>query len=133
MSNDASASTDENNRENQTSVSCNATVTDSLDSIFSLLGNSRCRHLLYHLFTMDGNTTEYDTAVDAVYRYERAGTKPNDRPSREEIRLAVQHDLLPRLGEAEVLEYDNRQETIRFREPPELKEWVERARKKELE
>lgn len=135
MSDDASESIDENKMDvgNPTSVNRNSTVTDNLGPIFNLLRNSRCRYLLYYLFAVDRDIVECDAAVNAVYKYERAGTKTKDQLSREEIRLVVHHILLPRLGEAGVLEYDNRQGTIRFKEPPELKEWVEHARTKELE
>lgn len=90
-------------RMNRTSVSRNATVTDNLDSMFSLLCDSRRRYLLYYLFTVDSNVVELEAAVNAVYTYETAGTETDDQASREAVRVSLHHTLLPRLGDAGVL------------------------------
>ena len=116
-----------------TSVSRNSTVTGSLDTIFKLLSAARRRYLLYYLLTMDGDIVEFEAAVNAVYKYEAAGDNAGDHSSREEIRIALRHNHLPCLANAGVLDYDLRQGTIRFREPPALEEWVEHARHKELD
>lgn len=110
-----------------------STVTDSLSTIFSLLCDSRRRYLLYYLFTLDGTVVEFEAAVNAVYKYEAAEREAGDHSSREDVRITLHHDHLPRLANAGVLEYDRRQGTIRFTEPSVLEEWAEHARYKELE
>lgn len=108
-----------------------STVTESLSTVFGLLGDSRRRYLLYYLSTRDGDVAELPAAANAVARYEAAET--DDAASREEVKIELHHDHLPRLSKAEVLDYDERQGTIRFTGHPLLEAWVETVRDEELE
>ena len=116
-----------------TSVTRNSTVTESLSTVFDLLGDSRRRYLLYYLSTLDGDVAEFPAAVNAVSRYEAVGTETHDAASREEVEIDIHHDHLPRLSKAGVLDYDERQGTIRFRGHPPLEAWIETVRNEELE
>lgn len=111
----------------------NSNVTDSLSTVFGLLCDSRRRYLLYYLSTRNGDVTELAAAVNAVSRYEAAGTEADDAFPREEVRIELHHDHLPRLSKAGVLDYDERQGTIRFAGDAALEEWVEATRNEELE
>lgn len=107
-------------------------VTEHHDVIFDVLSVARRRYLLYYLLTLDGNVAELEAAVNAVCRYETAGTEGDDAP-RENVRIDLHYAQVPRLAEAGVLDYDRRQRTIRFRGDPALEEWAEHARYKELD
>lgn len=110
-----------------------STVTESLDSTFGHLCDSRRRYLLYYLLTVDETVVEVDAAANAIRQYEAAGTESDDPPSREDLRSELREDYLPDLKRAGVLDYDPRHGTIRFDGHPPLEEWVEHARHKEME
>lgn len=122
-------------------MSRSVTVTDRIDAICELLGDSRRRHLLDYLVGTDGEVFELADAVIAVREREMAETKTetesemetSDQPSREEVRTTLHHSHLPRLADAEVLDYDTRHGTIRFPGHGEVEEWLEHARSRELE
>lgn len=136
MSDDSSAREEGENIDgvkNPFSVSRYPTVTDSLNVIFGLLGDDHRRYLLYYLRGMDGAVAEFEAAVNAVYKYEAAGADTDDHASWEEIRIELHHTHLPRLADAEIVDYDPRHGTIRFTGHPALEEWVDHARYKELD
>lgn len=95
--------------------------------------DSRRRYLLYYLVAVDGEVFELADAVTAVRNHESAGTEMDDHSSREEVRTTLHHTHLPRLADAEILDYDPRQGTIRFTGHNEVEEWIEYAESKELE
>jgi len=117
----------------QRSVSRNPTVTDRLDTIFGLLCNPRHRYLLYYLVSVDGEVFELADAVTVVRNHEIAGTEMDDHPSRKEVRTTLHHTHLPRLADAEILDYDPRQGTIRLTGYNEAEEWLEYVESKEWE
>lgn len=116
-----------------TSITRNSTVTDSLDTIFDLLSDSRRRYLLYYLSSINGNVAEFEAAVNAVYKYETAGTEGDDQTSQRNVQIGLHHSELPRLADAGVLDYDRRHGTIHFTGHPAIEEWAEHARYKEIE
>lgn len=117
---------------NLTSITRFSDVSEYHDVIFDVLSVARCRYLIYYLLALDGNVAGFEAAVNAVYRYEAAGTEYDDAP-RENIRVDLHHTQVPRLAEAGILEYDRRQGTLRFRGDPALEEWAEHVRSKELD
>lgn len=115
------------------SVSRHPDVTDDLDTVFDLLCVARRRYLLYYLSILDGDMAELEAAVDAVYAYEAAGMDGEDTPSRVQVRTDLLHAQLPRLADANILDYDRRHGTIHVEDMPSLAEWLDHARHKELE
>jgi len=122
-----------NEGENLTSLTRYPRVTDSLDTVFDLLSNAHRRYLLYYLLTIKGDVVEFEAAVNAVCKYEAAGTDSDDYATFETIRMELHHSHLPKLAEAGVIDYDRRQGTIRATPTPPLEEWVEYAEWKELD
>jgi hypothetical protein len=114
------------------SVTRHSGVTENLDTVFELLSDARRRYLLYYLFAMDGTVAEFEAAVNAVYRYEVAGSD-GDGSARENVGIALHHSHLPHLADAGVIDYDRRHGTIRFTGSPALEEWLEHAQYKELD
>lgn len=109
-----------------------STVTERLSTVFHLLCDPRRRYLLYYLVMVDGDVVEIPAAVNAVSNFEAADTETDDTSPKAEIRIALHHNHLPRLSNAGILDYDERQGTIRFTGNPALEEWVEHARQSEL-
>jgi len=108
-------------------------ITTDLDTVFGLLEVARRRYLLYYLYEMDGEVTELEGVVEAVYACEAAGADSGDAPPRQRIRTDLHHMQLPTLEQANVIEYDHRQGTIRFSGLPSIEEWLEHARYRELD
>ncbi|WP_224447595.1 DUF7344 domain-containing protein [Haloprofundus salilacus] len=108
-------------------------VSADLDAIFDLLSVARLRYVLYHLYGMNSDVTETEAVVDAVCEYEAAGTERADPPSRNQVRIDLHHSKLPRLNAAGLVDYDPRQNEIRFYHSPSLEEWLEHARHMEFE
>lgn len=137
-------------------------VTTDLCTVFDLLRMPRRRYLLYHLIDLDESGTTYDAAISAVQRFEAAGFEGNaveatrvdvadddgplvadadepeatldgGTPSREAVRLDLCHVQLPRLESAGILEYDRRDEYIRFYGHSALEPWLTDARRAEFD
>jgi len=115
------------------SVSRRSTTTGRLDTMFDVLSNPRRRYLLYHAADVDEAVVELEAAVEAVAEYERDGSETVDRSTWDDVRIALHHDHLPRLASAGILDYDDRQGTIRLPADDGLEEWVAFARSKEGE
>ena len=118
---------------NLTSITRHPDVSDYHDVVFDALSVARRRYLIYYLLSLDANVVEFEAAVNAVYKYEAAGTENEDTTLRENVRVDLHHTHVPRLANAGLLEYDRRQGTIRFRGDSVLEEWAVHARYKELE
>ena len=118
---------------NSTTTTRYPVVTDSLDTVFGLLENAHRRYLLYYLFTMERDLAEFDVMMNAIRRYEVGNTDSDDPATPEQIRAELHHVHLPRLANADVIDYDRRQGTVRFTPTPALEEWAEYARYNEIE
>ncbi|WP_158059426.1 DUF7344 domain-containing protein [Halorussus halophilus] len=108
-------------------------VTADLNTVFSLLSNEHCRYLLYYLVTKEGEVAEIDDAVKGVSKYKAAGEETDKQVNREKVRIELHHSLLPKLRDAEVIDYDQRHGTIRFTGDSALVEWVDHAQHEEVE
>jgi hypothetical protein len=118
-------------RESPTATTRYSAVTENLDAAFDVLSEARRRYLLYYLLELDGEVTDLDAAVEAVRTYEGVGTETGDPPPEEQVRTALHHVHLPRLGRTGIVDYDPRQGTIRFAGHPSLEEYAEHARHRE--
>lgn len=71
--------------------------------------------------------------VEAVRQYEAADAEGDELPPRQPIRTSLIHVHLPRLASMGVLDHDVRSGTVRFHGYAPLGEWLERARRHELD
>lgn len=108
-------------------------VTEDLGEIFGLLRSARRRYLLYHLYGHEAEVTDSDDAIDAVCAYEKLGGERDGFPPREQVRIDLHHAQFPLLEDAGIIDYDPRQETIRYRGSASLEEWLEYSRHVELD
>lgn len=103
-----------------------------LDEVFEALAHSRRRYLLYCLTKASGSVTERSELVAALQVFEEEATEGDASPTRESIELDLHHTHLPKLADAGFVEYDTRQGTVRYDEPPALQEWLAHAFYKEV-
>lgn len=116
-----------------TPESRDAHETNQLDTVFGLLRAARRRYLLYYLYDAEDEVISVEELVEAVREYEGADTTADDLPQRQSIRTSVVHNHLPRLGAMNVLDYDPRSGTVRFKGHLPLETWLEQARQLELD
>lgn len=107
--------------------------TDQLDSVFSVLQAARRRYLLYYLYAEEGNVRPLEEVVEAVRKYEAAGNGEDELPSRQVVRTSLVHTHLPKLAGVGVLDHDPRRGTVKFHGYTPLEEWLEWARRLELD
>ena len=95
----------------------------SLGSLFKILADPHRRYTMYHLATMDSETIDLSILVAALS--ERVATSP------ERISIELRHVHLPKLVDHNLIEYDERSETIRYCDSDRVKTVVEFARSEE--
>lgn len=79
-----------------------------LDEVLDLLADRHRRYTIYCLVCEDAAVFDYETVC--AYLTDRCP----DVGGREEQKIVLHHETLPRLAEAGVVEYDSRSETIRY-------------------
>lgn len=91
----------------------------TVDDVLNCLANSRRRFVLYTLEQQD--VVELDELAAEVAARE-AATSPAEVSGDHRERVATQlvHTHLPKLAQAQFVEYDPRSQVIRYRDPPRL-------------
>lgn len=97
-----------------------------LDRILEGLSRPRARRVLYCL--AEEEPRELDELAGAVAKLE-AESQPTAE-QRERVKIAIYHDVLPKLVDRQLVEYDPRSKTVCFRQsPPELDEFLQLCRR----
>lgn len=94
-----------------------------LDELFEVLADGHRRRLLEYLEDAEDDVAALPELVDHV-----ADESADDR---ERVAVTLHHSHLPKLAEADIVEYDARSETVRYRGGQFVGEWVEIARRYE--
>lgn len=100
---------------------------ESTHRLFGLLSSRRRRYLLYHLRRAPDDAVDFDDAVERVLAWERADddeASPEDA-HRHDVAVSFHHVHIPKLVEADVIEYDERSETIRYHEAAAIERCLE--------
>ncbi|WP_158057374.1 DUF7344 domain-containing protein [Halorussus halophilus] len=94
-------------------------MSGKFDEWFSVLADRECRYVLYYF-------SESDTSVASVAELaEHIGDHDDyHRSDSDRLELSLYHAKLPKLAEADVVEYDARSKTVRYHGHPILEEWV---------
>lgn len=100
-------------------------TTPSLDTVFSLLASRRRRLVCLHFARADETATEVTDLAERVAAMEAAG-EPSDA-LRAEVEAALRHVHLPKLADADVVDYDHRSGSVRYWRQATLEEYVEHA------
>ena len=101
------------------------------DQLFSLLASARRRHALYCLAAATSSSTLTTAELaDRLAVLEARAT--DDQHSRTEIELTLRHSHLPKLDDADVIDYDPEQSVVLYRGGRRADRWIDRAMEAEL-
>lgn len=89
----------------------------SLDELLTLLSNSGCRSLLWHLQRSSGEVYEVGTLANEIADHE-------ERDS-DQIRIQLTHSTLPQLEDSGIIKYDARSNTVRYQSHSQLEELLD--------
>lgn len=87
-----------------------------LDTLFRVLADNRRRYVLYCFEETDQTVVSLTDLAEQLVTWERQWDDTTDRSEskhRKRIRIALHHDHLPRLADANLIEYDARSEMVR--------------------
>jgi hypothetical protein len=94
-----------------------------LGSLFNVLADPHRRYSMYHLATMDGETVALSELIAALS--EHIATPP------EQLETDLRHIHLPKLADHNLIEYDERSETIRYHDGERVETVLEFAQSEE--
>lgn len=100
----------------------------SLDRLFELLADRRCRYTLYYLEEVTSPVVTLDELADQLVVWEREWDNYEssvDDDHRENVCIDLHHNQLPRLADEALIDYDARTQTIRNWGEPSLVEWAQ--------
>ena len=106
------------------SVSDQQTAAVDLDALFEVLADGHRRRLLGYFEDTDDDVAAFSDLVEHVAD-ESVGVSNDDH---ERVAVNLHHSHLPKLEDANLVEYDPRSETVRYRGGPVVSSWVEMAR-----
>ncbi|MFC7081107.1 DUF7344 domain-containing protein [Halorussus caseinilyticus] len=110
------------------SVSDERTTTGTdLDQLFEVLADGYRRRVLAYLDDTDDGIAAFSELVEHVAD-DSDGESTDDH---ERIAVNLHHNHLPKLEDANVVEYDPRSEVVRYRGDPFVADWVELAQSHE--
>lgn len=101
-------------------------TTLSLDEMLDLLANRQRRCLLEGLKEEADPTVSLDDAVSYVGN--QIAEESEHQPTEEDVKVQLRHHHLPRLAESNLVDFDPRSETIRYRENEQLEAFHEHVR-----
>jgi hypothetical protein len=97
------------------------------DAVFGALADWRRREVVDYFRDTGATTATVDELAFLIAAYEPDGTGGASRPH-EELVGELAEDHLPRLARANVVEYDSRSGTVRYRGQPTVEKWLEHVR-----
>lgn len=109
-------------------------TSQKLDVMLRTLADNRRRYVLYYLEDVDKTAVELTEVTEQLVRWERewdGTTDLSQSKHREHMQVDLHHHHLPRLAEANLVEYDPRSEMLRQWESGTIQQCVE-ANAKEL-
>lgn len=107
-----------------------STPTPSLDTVFDLLSDQRRRYVLYHLVNAGDDVVDYEDLAEQVAVWEAEGDPSEDHVDR--VAANLYHIHLPKLTDANVIDFDQRSGDVRFWGQPTVEEYAEHAAMQEL-
>jgi DNA-binding transcriptional ArsR family regulator len=91
----------------------------SLDALLKLLSSEQRRRVLSYLERKASDTTDLETLVDHIH------DEVDDVTAPKQARLALVHNHLPKLATHGIIEYDQRSETVQYRDGDRLETLLE--------
>ncbi|WP_137283642.1 DUF7344 domain-containing protein [Halorussus salinisoli] len=99
------------------------TTQTDLDELFEVLADGHRRHVLGYLTGIDDEVAAFSELVEHVA--DNLAEETTD--DHERVAMNLHHNHIPKLEDANVVEYDLRSETVRYRGGPVVADWVELA------
>ena len=103
-----------------------ALETSEIDVLLEALADPQRRGILAALAEADDNVAAFSDLIDRVVAREGVSERSRDR-----VATGLFHRHLPKLADADLVEYDARSETVRYRGGPVAERWLELARSHE--
>lgn len=95
-----------------------------LDSLFEILADEQRREILVYLDHVDDGVAAFSDLIEHVAD-ESEDASSTDR---DQLAVTLHHNHLPKLSDADIVEYDTRSERVRYRGGPVVTDWLELAR-----
>lgn len=99
--------------------------------MLDILANSPRRHLLSHLQTQANETSSVEEATKHILT--ELAKEQGKQPNHDDVQINLQHQYIPKLVDAGVIEFDVRSQKIRYRPNQRLEELHDRVREFKLE
>lgn len=110
-----------------------AVTTPSFDVLFDLLSKSRRRYALYALTRSEDGIADAETLADEVAMLEaKLEGVTLDGSLREDVFESLREKHLPKIADADIVDYDERSGIVRYWRQPTLEEYLEHTQYKEL-
>ncbi|WP_321113007.1 DUF7344 domain-containing protein [Halorussus salinisoli] len=110
-----------------------AVRTPSFDTLFGLLAESRRRYALYALIGTQDGLADVEALADEVAMWEaRTEDERITDAARQEVADELRETHLPKLAEADIVEFDARSDVVRYWRQPTLEEYLEHTHYKEF-
>ncbi|MFC7046302.1 hypothetical protein ACFQH6_13585 [Halobacteriaceae archaeon GCM10025711] len=103
----------------------------SLDAAFDVLSDRRRRFVLHYLMDEPDEPVTTDELVDKVLEWEADDDRGDDY--RQRVTVNLHHVHLPKLADANVVDYDPRSETVRYWGQPVVEEYAEHVAQADLQ
>lgn len=97
----------------------------SLDATFDVLAVADRRTILATLIEASDNVASIDELVNQLV--ERKAEETGELPSPDHVEMQIHHIHLPKLAEIGLVEYDVRNEELRYWPDEHLEAWLQRA------
>lgn len=94
----------------------------STDTALQILANQQRRRLLHHLVDADG-----PVPMDKLYATVFTNTSSSEEPTefRDRFKIQLHHVHLPKLQEADLIEYDRASSTVQYQSDDKIEEFLE--------
>ena len=103
-----------------------ALETSEIDVLLEALADPHRRGILAALVEADDDVAAFSELIDRVLARDDVSERSRDR-----VATSLFHRHLPKLADADLVEYDERSETVRYRGEPVAEQWLELARNHE--
>lgn len=103
----------------------------ALETVFKTLSDRRRRYALYALHRAEGNSMTIPQLARRIEELDGGGSTTGRDRDRTDIVDDLRSRHVPALVAIDVVECDDRSETVRYHTVPSLEEWLEHAEYKE--
>ena len=105
-----------------------ATTETDLDQLFEVLADGKRRQLLAYLVETDDDVAAFSELIEHV-----ADDSDGESSDNERIAVGLHHTHLPKLADADLVEYDPRSEVVRYRGGAVVSDWIALAQSHETD